>query len=119
MEVVLAEGVAGAQDVVIRRRCPVVGGVPRNADHPVAKRAPELLAGQGPPPQRADVRVPLPVRRHTAGHLLQDIARFSVRRDDRIDLSDVRGDLVSADPVSVDQRAPVTKPGGAGVVVGV
>jgi len=100
-------------------------GAPNAAGLPATRRtrsrsgAAEVLARQRAPLQRAELRVPLPVRRHPVDHLLDHPSRLAEGGDDPRHRREVGGDLDATDAVAVDQRAPVTEGVGARVVEGV
>ena len=81
-----------------------------------AARRPNCSARQQAPLQRAELRVPLPVRRDAVDDLLDHVARLAERRDDRRVRGEVGRDLQTADAVAVDQHGAVAQRLGARVV---
>ena len=122
-EVVLAQGESRDQDVLAGRGRAEGGGMAGHAEDPLAQPSAEGLARQPAPLQRAEQRVPLPVRRDAVDDLLDDVARLAEGRHDRRDGREVGRevgrDLQPADAVAVDEHALVAERLGARVVEGV
>ena len=96
-----------------------VGWIPGDAQHPLAHERAVGGRRHHRAPQRADVGVPLPVRRNSGHVLLQDVARFAIRGKDGGHRREIGRDLVPTHPVAVHQHTPIAEVIGARIVEGV
>ena len=92
------------------------GGVAGDAQHPVAERAAQLRAREQASLERAERRVPLPVRRHPVDDLLDHVAGLAEGRHHGRDRREIGRDLEAADPVAIDERAATAVALGARIV---